>query len=124
MNAAEVAEERAAFEHADGVIARSGEGVEQLRASIEQALSDPASCTPGGPFQWPEGLRDRKAEALAQAREEAGAHIDEILAEQFFFDMQWKMLQVQCKDLTVRLLGDLPIYVDHDSVDVCWKTLL
>jgi 4-alpha-glucanotransferase len=69
-------------------------------------------------WEWPEGERDRQPAALAAARERAGSRVDELLVEQFFFDMQWKMLQVQCKDLTIRTIGDVPIYVDHDSVDV------
>ncbi len=40
------------------------------------------------------------------------------LFEQFIFDCQWRRLHAYCKEKGIRIMGDLPIYVAHDSVDV------
>ncbi len=40
------------------------------------------------------------------------------LFEQFLFDGQWKKLHEYCRQKGVKIMGDLPIYVAHDSVDV------
>ncbi|MCY4158378.1 MAG: 4-alpha-glucanotransferase [Bacteroidetes bacterium] len=40
------------------------------------------------------------------------------LFEQFIFDSQWRRLHDYCHRRGVKIMGDLPIYVAHDSVDV------
>ena len=40
------------------------------------------------------------------------------LFEQFIFDQQWRQLHEYCRQKGVKIMGDLPIYVAHDSVDV------
>lgn len=40
------------------------------------------------------------------------------LFEQFVFDRQWRRLHKYCGEKGVQIMGDLPIYVAHDSVDV------
>ncbi|MYH07109.1 MAG: 4-alpha-glucanotransferase, partial [Rhodothermaceae bacterium] len=40
------------------------------------------------------------------------------LFEQFIFDSQWRNLCGYCRDRNVKIMGDLPIYVAHDSADV------
>jgi len=40
------------------------------------------------------------------------------LFEQFIFDIQWRRLHDYCQTRGVKIMGDLPIYVAHDSVDV------
>ncbi len=40
------------------------------------------------------------------------------LFEQFIFDQQWNKLRDYCRSKGVKIMGDLPIYVAHDSVDV------
>ena len=71
-------------------------------------------------WEWPAPLRDRDEGALAEAREKWGRDVDIELALQFLFEMQWQSLRVRCRDNGVRLIGDVPIYVDGDSVDV-WR---
>ena len=39
-------------------------------------------------------------------------------AFQFFFDRQWQQLRDRAKQLGIRIVGDIPIYVSHDSADV------
>jgi 4-alpha-glucanotransferase len=39
---------------------------------------------------------------------------------QYAFDRQWAALKARCRDKGIRLVGDVPLYVAHDSVDV-WR---
>ena len=39
---------------------------------------------------------------------------------QYVFQRQWDALRARCRALGVRVFGDMPVYVDHDSVD-CWS---
>jgi len=69
-------------------------------------------------WQWPPELRERDPRALAAARDDLSDEIDRDVALQFLFDRQWQALRAHCRRRGVRLLGDVPIYVDRDSVDV------
>jgi 4-alpha-glucanotransferase len=69
-------------------------------------------------WQWNTPLRDREGQALAGARERHHAAIEQFVFEQFLFDRQWRALQEHARERKVRLFGDLPIYVAHDSVEV------
>lgn len=69
-------------------------------------------------WDWPEALRDRRPEALAQARQELGAEIEEATAAFFLFEHQWAELRAYCHERGVRVIGDIPIYVDRNSADV------
>ncbi|RZK51972.1 MAG: 4-alpha-glucanotransferase, partial [Pedobacter sp.] len=44
--------------------------------------------------------------------------ITEVKWQQFIFHLQWQKLRDYANDKGVKLIGDLPFYVDHDSVDV------
>ena len=67
---------------------------------------------------WEPGLRSRKPGALAAASKHlAGAVLyQEFL--QYEFDRQWKVLRDYCHARGVGLIGDIPIFVAHDSADV------
>jgi 4-alpha-glucanotransferase len=68
--------------------------------------------------EWEPGLRDRRASALRKI--ESDDH-DELAREKFFqylFFKQWLDLKHHCNGKGIRLLGDLPIYVNYDSADV------
>ncbi len=69
-------------------------------------------------WTWPTALRDRTPEALAAAHAEHRAAVDEACALQFLFDRQWARLRARCAAHDIEIMGDLPIYVDADSVDV------
>ena len=68
--------------------------------------------------EWPAPLRDREPEALSAAQTELGSEIDHQIALQFLFDRQWQRLRAYGRDRGIQVVGDIPIYVDHDSVDV------
>jgi 4-alpha-glucanotransferase len=68
--------------------------------------------------RWPQPLRDRVPGALQQARSELARELDFERFCQFLFARQWTALRTHCRELGVALLGDLPIFVAHDSADV------
>ena len=68
---------------------------------------------------WEPALRDRDAGALADAKAALGAQIAHHAALQFLFERQWRSLRAYANAAGVQLLGDVPIYVDRDSVE-CW----
>ncbi len=67
---------------------------------------------------WPPPLRDRDPEALARFRD---AHRGEIDLERFVqwrFFRDWQALRAHAHARGVALIGDLPIFLAHDSADV------
>jgi len=69
-------------------------------------------------FQWPKELKKRKAAGLLQISKEAEDEIAKTKFLQFVFAKQWRRLKTYCNDKGIKILGDLPYYVSHDSVDV------
>ncbi|MDR3640726.1 MAG: 4-alpha-glucanotransferase [Humidesulfovibrio sp.] len=67
---------------------------------------------------WPEDIRDRREEALrgygTQLRREIVFH----QFCQWLFFRQWGRLKAELAKLDLELVGDVPIYVTHDSADV------
>ena len=69
-------------------------------------------------WEWPLGYRDRDPDALNRARAELSEPIRAVKVEQYFFDRAFRQLRSVCADVGVRLIGDIPIFVAHDSADV------
>lgn len=69
-------------------------------------------------WHWPLGLRDRKPQALSRARTRLAAAIQAIVFQQFLFYRQWAWLREQARARGIRLFGDIPIFVAHDSAEV------
>ena len=67
---------------------------------------------------WPVELRDRDPVSLRSARQQFHTSIELIRFEQFVFSHQWRSLKEYANHRGVRLFGDLPIFVAHDSADV------
>jgi 4-alpha-glucanotransferase len=73
----------------------------------------------GAPWtEWDAGMRDREPRALAAAREALRDELDRHAFVQWVFDRQWGALRARAAALGVRLIGDVPIFVAHDSADV------
>lgn len=73
----------------------------------------------GAPFwEWEPALRDRDEDALAAAREQLAQEIDDVITLQALFDRQWRALRALSAEAGIRLIGDVPLYVDADSADV------
>jgi len=68
--------------------------------------------------QWPQPLRDRQPQALAEAREQYAGQIAEVFFEQFVFFRQWQALKDYANRKGVLMFGDMPIFIAHDSADV------
>ncbi|MEW5851005.1 MAG: 4-alpha-glucanotransferase [Myxococcota bacterium] len=69
---------------------------------------------------WPAELRDRDPAALARARTAMAEDILFREFEQWIFARQWERLRRHCTSRGVGLVGDIPIFVAHDSADV-WQ---
>jgi len=70
-------------------------------------------------FEWPDkGLRSRDADALKAAKEELGEEIEFHKFVQWIFSEQWKKLKEHAASRKVSIIGDMPIYVSDDSVEV------
>jgi len=67
---------------------------------------------------WETGLAAREPAALAAARERLAASVDSQRFRQFLFFRQWRVVRAQAHEAGVRIVGDLPIFVAHDSADV------
>jgi len=67
---------------------------------------------------WPAPLRDHDALQLQKARAAYASEVTSHAFRQFLFFRQWKALRLRAKELGVRIIGDLPIFVAHDSADV------
>ena len=69
-------------------------------------------------WSWEPALRDREPQALAAAESKHAESIDRHLARFFFFEKQWQALRAHARNKGISIIGDVPIYVDRDSVDV------
>jgi len=69
-------------------------------------------------WEWPPPLRDRDPEALAEAGRRLAERLAVIRFEQFAAVTQWQALRAQARARGILLLGDMPIFVAHDSAEV------
>ncbi len=67
---------------------------------------------------WPKELRDREPSALDAARESLRSPMEHVRFLQYLFHRQWTALRLHCKERGIAVIGDMPIYVVRDSVDV------
>jgi 4-alpha-glucanotransferase len=68
--------------------------------------------------QWDEPIRRRDEHTLKRLRDELSEEIATQKYLQYAFFSQWSALRKYCQERGIRIMGDLPIYVAHDSVDV------
>jgi 4-alpha-glucanotransferase len=68
--------------------------------------------------QWPRELASRESSALDKARKELAADIEIRSALQFAFYEQWRALRQYAAKRAIRIVGDVAIFVNHDSADV------
>ncbi len=73
----------------------------------------------GAPWtSWDAPLARRDAKALERARRDLQAAVSHYELEQFLFDLQWRRLRAHCDAHGVGLIGDVPIFIAHESADV------
>jgi 4-alpha-glucanotransferase len=68
--------------------------------------------------EWHQDLAQRKPAALENARRELAREFEFEVFVQHEFLRQWAALRIRCRELGVRLLGDVPMFVAHDAADV------
>jgi len=68
--------------------------------------------------EWEEPLVRRDAAALGEARARLSEEIEHVKFKQFLFFDQWTRLREHCHDKEIKIIGDIPIFVAHDSADV------
>lgn len=69
-------------------------------------------------LEWPPALAQRDRRALSQGRRELADELSFHRFEQWLFDLQWRRFREACASRGVGLIGDVPIFVAHDSADV------
>jgi 4-alpha-glucanotransferase len=67
---------------------------------------------------WPREIALRLPEALARSRAELAEEVGYHTFLQFLFERQWQRLHGYAQQRGISILGDMPIFVGHDSADV------
>ena len=69
-------------------------------------------------MNWPDPLRNREKAAIDAVRSELAEQTDFWKVLQYLFYRQWQALRAYANGKGIQIIGDLPIYVSLDSVDV------
>ena len=72
-------------------------------------------------YEWDEPLKMYKPKAIKSARKEYANDIDFWCFVQYKYFQQWKKLKAYANEKGIEIIGDIPIYVAYDSVEV-WST--
>ena len=73
----------------------------------------------GAPWHtWEKPLRERQPEALSKVRKQHAVDIQRQIYRQFLFYRQWAKLKRLAHEKNIQIIGDIPIFVAHDSADV------
>lgn len=72
----------------------------------------------GSWVNWPAVLRSRQPQALDEARQRYAHDIKRQEYRQFVFFRQWQALRERAAARGIRIIGDIPIFVAHDSAEV------
>lgn len=68
--------------------------------------------------EWENGLKDRTHQAVMKAEKELKDSIEFYAFCQYIFHTQWSRLHDHAKSKGVSIIGDISLYVAHDSADV------
>ncbi|MCB2224900.1 MAG: 4-alpha-glucanotransferase [Actinobacteria bacterium] len=73
----------------------------------------------GGPWwDWPDPLRTARPDALAGEAARLGIEVERQMFRQFLFFRQWAGIREAAAARGISIIGDIPIFVAPDSVDV------
>lgn len=67
---------------------------------------------------WPKSIRDRDPAAERVLRESLAERMQRERFLQYVFFKQWQTLRAFCCDRGIQIIGDMPIYIVHDSADL------
>lgn len=101
--------------------AEFGEFAERERAWLDDyalfmAIKEAQGLRPW--TEWPQPLRDRQPSALTDIKQRLSLRMDLHRFVQWQFERQWHALRKAATELGIELIGDVPIFVAHDSVEV------
>jgi 4-alpha-glucanotransferase len=68
--------------------------------------------------KWPPGHKGRLPKVIQSVRQDLGAAVEREKFLQYTFFRQWRALRRYCNERGIRLIGDIPFYVSHESADV------
>ncbi|TWR26001.1 malto-oligosyltrehalose synthase [Mucilaginibacter achroorhodeus] len=68
--------------------------------------------------QWDNKFKLRDSKTLNKLSVEHEERLAELKWYQFIFTTQWYQLKAYCNNLGIKIFGDLPFYISHDSADV------
>lgn len=68
--------------------------------------------------EFPPGLKSRQKDEITSAQKQLSDNIKKEIFIQFIFLKQWQRLKNYCSELGIKIIGDLPIYLNYDSSDV------
>jgi len=67
---------------------------------------------------WDRDIRQRDRSALREWQNQLSSEVQIHKFVQFEFFQQWEKLRDHCRNRGIKIMGDIPIYVAHDSADV------
>ncbi len=70
--------------------------------------------------EWPSALKTRQAGALKEFARRNSSALERVKFIQYLFFRQWHKLKAYAARKNVAIIGDIPMYVNYDSVDV-WR---
>jgi len=70
--------------------------------------------------EWPASLKKRQPEALKEFARKNAADIEQVKFIQYLFYRQWRKLKRYANNKGLAIIGDIPIYVNFDSVEA-WR---
>ncbi|MCK4328846.1 4-alpha-glucanotransferase [candidate division WOR-3 bacterium] len=68
--------------------------------------------------EWPTEIRDRQSKTLRSLKNELYNEIEREKFIQYIFLKQWLSLKKYCNKKGIQVIGDIPIYISYDSVDL------
>jgi len=70
--------------------------------------------------EWPKALKTRRPSTLQDFARRNHAAIEQVKFVQYMFFRQWRKLKSYANSKGIDIIGDIPIYVNYDSVEV-WR---
>lgn len=67
--------------------------------------------------EWSPEFRQREPRAIKKFQEDYSDLIRELMYYQFLFFRQWKNLKDYANSLNIKVIGDIPLFISHDSAD-------
>jgi len=67
---------------------------------------------------WPQDLRDRDPHTLAAFDTSHAEALNAVMVEQYCAAVHWQGIRAAAAERGIKLFGDMPIFVAHDSADV------